>query len=163
MSLMIYFSAENINPTGHYQMKMAVRRAVEATLAYECFAFDTEISVTFCDNAAIRVKNAEYREKDSATDVLSFPMYEKDELEDLLELPVVLGDIVISLECAAEQAKSLGHSTEREVAFLTIHSVLHLLGYDHERSAEEDEDMCRRQRDVIETLYGEKQVEDVKA
>ena len=162
MSLMIYFSAENINPTGHYQMKMAVRRAVEATLAYEGFAFDAEISVTFCDNEAIRVKNAEYRGKDSATDVLSFPMYERDELADPYELPVVLGDIVISLERAAEQAEGLEHSTEREVAFLTIHSVLHLLGYDHERSAEEDEDMCRRQRDVIETLYGKKQVEDAK-
>ena len=163
MNLMIYFSAENIYPKGHYQMKMAVRRAVEATLAYEGFAFDTEISVTFCDNEAIRVKNAEYRGKDSPTDVLSFPMYERDELEEPWENPVVLGDIVISLERAAEQAESLGHSTEREVAFLTAHSVLHLLGYDHERSKEEDEDMCRRQRDVIRGLYDEKQGEDVKA
>ena len=160
MNLMIYFSAENIDPRGHYQMKLAVRRAIEATLAYEDFKFDAELSVTFCDNVAIRVKNSEYRGKDSATDVLSFPMYEREELEDPLEIPVVLGDIVISLERAAEQAEALGHSTEREVAFLAVHSVLHLLGYDHERSKEEDEDMCARQRAVIESLYGEKKEEE---
>ena len=96
--------------------------------------------------------NREYREKDAATDVLSFPMYEADELPkggDADGETVTLGDIVLSVERAAEQAAELGHSTEREIAFLCIHSTLHLLGYDHERGEEEDEDMCRRQREIL--------------
>ena len=122
-------------------------------MTYEHFPFDAEVSLTFCDNASIRAKNAKFRGKDTATDVLSFPMYEREELQHPDELPVFLGDIVISVERAAEQAKMLGHSTEREEVFLAIHSVLHLLGYDHERSPEEDEDMCRRQREILRLVY----------
>ena len=108
------------------------------------------MSVTFTDNEGIRELNREYRNKDSATDVLSFPMYnfldgDTPADEDTAEL----GDIVISLERAKEQAKEIGNSFLHEVAFLTVHSTLHLLGYDHERSAEEEEAQCIAQREII--------------
>lgn len=153
--LFIDFStAEGMPPFG-YRMKMLVRAAIAETLFYERIFFDSEVSVTFCDNAYIKKLNRRYRKKDAATDVLSFPMYEADELpkgSDAGGETVTLGDIVISTERAAAQAAELGHSTEREIAFLAIHSTLHLLGYDHERSPEEDEDMCRRQREIIAKL-----------
>ena len=134
-----------------------VRLAISATLAYEQVYGKAEASVTFCDGPYIRTLNAEYRQKDSETDVLSFPMFDRDE-EDPAEGELIsLGDIVLNLERAAEQAAELGHSTLREVAFLAIHSTLHLLGYDHELSPEDDEDMCRRQRDIVAEI--EKDIE----
>ena len=98
--------------------------------------FDAEISFTFTDNEGIREINRDYRNIDRPTDVLSFPMLEfcddetdvEYETEDGL---VLLGDIVISIERAKEQAQEFGHSLRRELAFLTAHSMLHLLGYDH--------------------------------
>ena len=105
--------------------------------------------MTFVDNERIRTLNRTYRDKDRATDVLSFPQYEPGEAARETDTPVMLGDIVISLERAAEQAQEVGHPFLDEVAFLCIHSTLHLLGYDHERSASEEEDMCRRQREIV--------------
>ena len=124
------------------------------TLAAEGIDFDCEFSLTYTDNEGIRALNREYRNKDSATDVLSFPMFDPDteEIEALDGQPAVLGDIVISLERAAEQAELYGHSFEREVAFLCVHSVLHLLGYDHERSDDEDKLMREKQRAVMHAL-----------
>ncbi|MBR5143801.1 MAG: rRNA maturation RNase YbeY [Clostridia bacterium] len=135
-------------------MKSIVREAILATLDYEDFIYGAEVSVTFCDNEYIRGINLEHRNKDSATDVLSFPMYDLDESEPELnpDGTITLGDIVISLERAAEQAAELGNTLEREVAFLVIHSTLHLLGYDHERSQDDDEAQCLAQRDIIEML-----------
>lgn len=153
MSLMIYFSTENISEKGHYDVKMAIRNGIEATLLAEEFPYDAEVSVLLCDNAAIREKNREYREKDAPTDVLSFPMYLPEELDDPLETPVPLGDIVISLERAQEQAAELGNTPLREIAFLAVHSTLHLLGYDHEASALGEEIMCHKQRLIIGRLY----------
>lgn len=153
MKLLIHFGGEHVPSCGWYAIKQKIREGIAQTLTYEHFPFDAEVSLTFCDNASIRAKNAKFRGKDTATDVLSFPMYEREELQHPDELPVFLGDIVISVERAAEQAKMLGHSTEREEVFLAIHSVLHLLGYDHERSPEEDEDMCRRQREILRLVY----------
>ena len=94
-----------------------------------------EISVTFVDNNRIHELNLQYRDKDSATDVLSFPLgengvYDIDEDNGCK----ILGDIVISMERAMEQAELYGHTLQREVAYLTVHSMLHLLGYDHEAS-----------------------------
>ncbi|MBO8141428.1 MAG: rRNA maturation RNase YbeY [Firmicutes bacterium] len=101
-----------------------------------------EVSVTFVDDSAIRELNRDYRGKDAATDVLSFPLWEPDDIrlirEDprrFPERPLPLGDVVISLETAARQAEEYGHSLGREVAFLCVHGVLHLLGYDHEDDA----------------------------
>lgn len=98
--------------------------------------FDAEISLTFTDNEGIREINCQYRDIDRPTDVLSFPMLEFGEDEEDAEFEtenglVMLGDIVISVERAREQAEELGHSLRRELAFLTAHSMLHLLGYDH--------------------------------
>ena len=131
-----------------------LRRAAAETLDTEGIDFDCEFSITYTDNEGIRALNREYRNKDSATDVLSFPMFdpETEEIEALDGQPAVLGDIVISLERAAEQAELYGHSFEREVAFLCVHSVLHLLGYDHERSADEDKLMREKQRAVMHAL-----------
>ncbi len=153
--LRICFSADEKYTRNAYAIKRIVREAVRATLYYEKFDADAEISVSFVTNESIRKLNLEYREKDSATDVLSFPMYTREEIAEIVpeeEDTVVLGDIVLSLERAEEQAEELGHGFLREVAFLTIHSVLHLLGYDHELSPEEDEIQCAKQREILEAM-----------
>lgn len=132
-------------------MRAVVRKAIFNTLVYEGFDRDVEVSVTFTDNEQIKELNAQYRNKDSATDVLSFPMF-----DDLTSLPpiesVPLGDIVISLERAAVQGYHLYHSLYHEVAFLTVHSTLHLLGYDHETSQEDEDEMFRKQKEIMEII-----------
>ena len=150
-SLNILFSGTKDNLNCGYRLKRIVREAIEKTLFYERFWKDSEVSVTFCDNEYIRKLNKEYRNIDKHTDVLSFPMFEKEELEGIEGQAITLGDIIISLERAKEQAEEIGNSFEKEVAFLTIHSTLHLLGYDHE-SEDEEEEMCRRQREIVSTL-----------
>jgi probable rRNA maturation factor len=136
-----------------YSLKMLVRRAVEATLDHENFKWDAEISVTFCSAEYIRELNRTYRSKDSETDVLSFPMYERDELtESECALGVMLGDVVISVPRVRTQAAELGNTFNGEAAFLAVHSTLHLLGYDHERSAEDDEIQCEKQRRIKEEI-----------
>jgi len=129
-----------------YRLKKAIRTA----LAYEQFSQDVRISLTFTDNEGIRGLNREYRKIDRPTDVLSFPMYTMTEGDyPEADMAAELGDIVLSLERAGEQAKAYGHSFARETAFLVVHSVLHLLGYDHERSADEEKDMFRRQEEIM--------------
>ena len=151
--LYINFSATKRFSEVSYSLKRVVRAAVRATLDYEKFPYDAEVSVTFCDNEYIRGLNNEFRGIDRHTDVLSFPMYESGEFDEAeCSMGAVLGDIVISVERAKEQAAEIGNSFMREVAFLTIHSVLHLLGYDHERSPEDEEEQCRRQKAIIETI-----------
>ena len=151
--LFITFSATKQMPLADYELKKTLRAAILNTLIYEGFESDAEISLTVCDNEYIQSINKQFRDIDRATDVLSFPMYEAGEWEDEGEFgPIPLGDIVISLERTAAQAEELGHSFLREAAFLAIHSTLHLLGYDHERSKEDDEEQCRRQRAVIEMM-----------
>ena len=150
MKLKIYF--ENLSPEKiTYKLKMLVRRAILATLEYEDVEVDLEVSVTFTNNEGIRELNREYRNIDRATDVLSFPQINYDEGEDISD-GEMLGDIVISLERAREQAEEFGHSFERECAFLCAHSTLHLLGYDHELSDEDDADMRRRQSEIMKKL-----------
>lgn len=103
------------------------------------------VSVLITDDEYIRELNRQYREKDSSTDVLSFPLYDEEGELDADEL----GDIVISLERAAAQAEEYGHSIEREVAFLTAHSMLHLMGYDHE---EGEDEMFSKQEEILKQL-----------
>ena len=135
--------------------------AVEEVCAYslrsEGFEDEAQISITFVDNEEIKRINAEHRDIDKVTDVLSFPMLEFDENGEAVadfdfdDGEVVLGDIVISLERAAEQAESYGHSLKREVAFLTAHSMLHLLGYDH-MEPEEEKEMFEKQEKILQSL-----------
>lgn len=116
-------------PTG---IRMLVRRCCNAVLKLEKFEGPAEISVTFTDNAGIRELNRQYRDKDIDTDVLSFPMGENGVWDVDMETGAkILGDIVISMEKARDQAERFGHSFQREVGYLTAHSMLHLLGYDH--------------------------------
>ena len=151
MNLHIYFedSQEKFKVT--YGLKMLVRRAILATLAAEKVTADCEVSVTFTDNEGIRAINRAYREIDAPTDVLSFPLFEESEAGKQL------GDIVLSLERCYEQGEEFGHGFERECAFLTVHSTLHLLGYDHVNSEEEEREMREKQTAVVEAMgYGVK-------
>ena len=151
---MIYFLNDQAIFKITYAQKILVRRAVEATLDYEGYRNNAEVSVTFTDNEKIQKINNEFRGIDKPTDVLSFPLtdYEGADTPFADELDGSLGDIVISLERAKEQADEFGHSFDREIAFLTVHSMLHLLGYDHVNSEAEELDMRRRQSDVLKNM-----------
>ena len=143
------------------EIRDLVRAAVKASLDYMDFEFGTkaEISLMFTDNDEIRQLNREHRNIDRATDVLSFPLLEYDEegnvLDEYMDFnpdgEMFLGDIVISLERAAEQAEEYGHSFEREVGFLTVHSMLHLFGYDH-MTPEDEEEMFGYQEDILNEM-----------
>ena len=152
--LMIYFENSQDKLPISYKLKRLVRLSVEATLAHEGYRNSCEVSVTFTDDEGIRKLNRNFRKIDSATDVLSFPLFDFDGGEEppVDELENMLGDIVVSLERAQAQANEFGHSFEREVAFLCVHSTLHLLGYDHVNSEEEELDMRRRQTAIMERL-----------
>jgi probable rRNA maturation factor len=147
MTLRIYFENMQSSEPVTYGMKMLIRSAILATLDYEGKQGHSEVSVTFTDNEGIRAINREYREKDAPTDVLSFPLFEES-----ADGTRMLGDIVISLEKCRAQAEEFGHSFERECAFLTVHSTLHLLGYDHVNSEEEDKDMRKRQTAIVDAM-----------
>ena len=129
--------------------RVLIRRAVKAAIKSEAFDRPCEVSVTIVDNEEIHTINLEHRGIDRPTDVLSFPMFDED-FDD--GEACVLGDIVISLEKAKEQAESYGHSIEREIAFLTVHSVLHLLGYDHEEGKAEESEMFEKQEKILEAM-----------
>ena len=120
----------------------------------ELYGLDNaEVSITFTDNKHIHEINREYRKVDRPTDVISFALNEGDEPEIEGGAPVnVLGDIIISVEKAVEQASDYGHSVEREVAFLTVHGMLHLLGYDH--IEEEDRKEMRQEEDFVMEKLG---------
>jgi probable rRNA maturation factor len=147
MKLRIYFENSQENERVTYALKMLVRESILAALAYEKVKEDCEVSVTFTDNEGIRAINREYRGKDAPTDVLSFPLFESDGAGTKM-----LGDIVLSLEKCRAQAEEFGHSFERECAFLTVHSTLHLLGYDHETGEEDERDMRERQTAIVKKM-----------
>lgn len=152
---MIYFTNDQEEEAVTYKLKWLMRRAVIATLDHEQYTNPCEVSLTFTDNKKIHALNLQYRHVDKPTDVLSFPLtdYSGESEEPVADEPLIsLGDIVISLEKAREQATTYGHSFEREVAFLCVHSMLHLLGYDHETSEEEEQDMRLRQHKIMEEM-----------
>lgn len=137
-------------PTG---LRMLIRRCCNAVLRMEKFEGSVEVSVTFVNNEQIKEYNAQYRNKNIETDVLSFPMGENGVYDVNPETGAeILGDIVISIEKAQEQAKAYGHSLQREVGFLTAHSMLHLLGYDHENNNLERVRMREKEELVMEQL-----------
>lgn len=155
MNMKVVYENAQSNIALTYKLKMLVRRAIEATLDYEQYENPCEVSVTFTDNEEIHKLNMQFRGVDRPTDVLSFPLFDYEgETEEppVDELIGMLGDIVLSLEQAELQAAEYAHSFEREVAFLVVHSMLHLLGYDHETGEEDEADMRRRQREIMEIL-----------
>lgn len=125
---------------------LEIEKAVKAVLKVEKCEGDFEVSVSFVSNDEIRELNREYRNVDSETDVLSFPM-DDDKFNGIS----ILGDIVLSTQKIIEQAKDFGHSLEREMLYLTVHSMLHLLGYDH-MNATEKEEMRLREKDIMKEL-----------
>ena len=131
-------------------IRILIRRSCNAVLAIEEFEQPCEVSVTFVDNEHIAELNGEFRNKPQPTDVLSFPLGEDDTYDmDQETGSLLLGDIVISLEKAMEQAELYGHSLQREVAFLTVHSMYHLLGYDHENGGREAQIMREKEEKVL--------------
>ena len=116
----------------------------------------SEVSVTIVSNESIQEINKTYRGKDQATDVISFAMEEMGEGEmeiaETSDLPRILGDIVISIDKAREQAEEYGHSLKRELGFLAVHGFLHLLGYDH-MTADDEKRMFTRQENILDS-YG---------
>lgn len=133
------------------EMQTLLARACKESLDYEEFEPDCEISLSIVSDEEIHSINRQFRNIDSPTDVLSFPQltFEEGEEADVNENgEIVLGDIIISIDKAKEQAKEYGHSLERELAFLAVHSMLHLMGYDH-MEKDEEEDMFRRQKEIL--------------
>ncbi len=139
-------------------------RVMEECLDYEECPYETEISLLLTDNDQIRQINREFRHMDAATDVLSFPAIDLRAPGDFTDLEeasedyfhpetgeLILGDIVISVERAMAQAEEYGHSLIRELAFLTAHSMLHLMGYDH-MEEEERQTMEAKQEEILQKL-----------
>ena len=140
-----------------------IRRCIQQTLQAEGINTQCEINVLVTDDAGIRIINKESRDLDKATDVLSFPMFQLEagnppadwsEYTDPESGLVPLGDMCISLERAVAQAKEFGHSTRREVGYLTIHSMLHLLGYDHLDEGEQKRQMRGREEAIAASIPG---------
>ncbi|MBR6564716.1 MAG: rRNA maturation RNase YbeY [Clostridia bacterium] len=135
------------------EARALIRKACSAVLKYEQFVGDAEVDVTVVGDEKIHEINLEHRNIDSPTDVLSFPLgedgiYDKNPMTDAF----MLGDIVISTDRAKYQADLYGHSIEREIAFLTVHSMLHLLGYDHVNGEEERAIMREKEEAVLEIM-----------
>ena len=132
---------------------MLIRRCCNAVLVNEHFEGSAEISVRFVDDEIIHELNREYRHVDRSTDVLSFPLGENGEYDINHDTGAkVLGDIVMSMQHAVMQADLYGHSLQREIAFLTVHSMLHLLGYDHEAEGLERVRMREKEEAVLTQL-----------
>ncbi len=152
--LTIDFCAEYCKENDLRELFGLIFASAECSLEFMGFIRDCDISVTVTDNIHIHELNREYRGVDRPTDVLSFPMYSftDDDMPEEGPAPVVLGDIVISAERAKEQAVEYGHSFQREISFLTVHSVLHLLGYDHEVSEKAENEMFSLQDKIMDKL-----------
>lgn len=134
-------------PTG---IRLLIRRSCTAVLQMEEFDGAAEVSVRFVDNEQIKELNNTYRNIDRETDVLSFPLGENGEYDINHDTGAkMLGDIVISMEKAVEQAELYNHPLQREVSFLTVHSMLHLLGYDHEAGGIEEVRMREKEETVL--------------
>lgn len=128
------------------EMEDLIEKVIKEALNVEGKSEDYEVSISFVDNNEIKTLNRDYRGVDNETDVLSFP------IEDQFEFSTpILGDIIISLEKADEQAKEYGHTLEREVAYLTAHSMFHLMGYDH-MNDEEKLIMRNKEKQVMKNL-----------
>lgn len=149
-----------VNIVSHYKSvklpagtRLLIRKACNATLEFEGFVNPAEVDVTLVSDEEIKTMNNQFRNIDSATDVLSFPLG-ADGVFDINPSTnaYMLGDIVISVDHALSQADLYGHGIEREIAFLTVHSMLHLLGYDHVNGGLEQTIMREKEEAVLEAL-----------
>ena len=124
-----------------------IQNAIKTSLEHLGYGLNYEISISIVNEEEIRKLNKEYRNNDSVTDVLSFPLFEREDIPE----EGMLGDIVICVERVKEQAKDFNHSEERELIYLTVHSLLHLLGYDHN---EEDDklEMRTKEKEIMKKL-----------
>lgn len=129
------------------EMEKLISNSLQTGLEHLGYGSDYEISITIVDEEEIRQLNHEYRSVDKVTDVLSFPLYERDEIPE----SGMLGDIVICSQRVKEQAEEFGHSEEREFIYLSIHSLLHLLGFDH---IEEDDriEMRSKEKEIMKEI-----------
>ncbi len=128
-----------------------IEKITKVALEYEKFTGDGEISLSLVNDSQIHELNLKYRKKDCKTDVLSFRLQDfraGDYISVLENEYIILGDIVISTQTAISQAKEYGHSLDRELAFLTVHGVLHLLGYDH-MNDEDEKEMFLKQNEIL--------------
>ena len=133
--------------------RMLLRRACTAVLDYEKFENNAEVTINFVDDELIKQYNVKFRNIDKSTDVLSFPLGEDGIYDENPENGnKMLGDIVLSLEHAVEQANSFGHTLNRELAYLTVHSMLHLLGYDHVNGGIEQTIMREHEEAILAKL-----------
>ncbi len=138
------------------KFRRRITDAAKAVLDAEGIEEECELSVLITDDTGIRLINLEHRQVDRPTDVLSFPMGDTDPVTGRY----VLGDMVLDLERARAQGKELGHGEDREISYLTVHSVLHLLGYDHEDEGEMKRQMRAREKVIMKTLgLGEDEIE----
>ena len=134
-------------------IRLLIRRCCTAVLDAENFEGSAEVSVSFINNQEIKELNAQYRGKDIETDVLSFPLGENGNYDVNHETGAkMLGDIVISVEKAVSQAELYGHTLQREIGFLTVQSMLHLLGYDHENGGLEATLMREKEEEILSRL-----------
>ncbi len=153
MKLKVYIRNNQRKVKPPVGLRLLVRKCCQAVLTYEKFDGDAEVSVSFVDNEEIRKLNRTFRNKDKSTDVLSFPLGENGVYDVNCETGAkLLGDVVISMETAVKQAYMYGHSLEREVGFLTVHSMLHLLGYDHETSPLDAAIMREKEEEILSEI-----------
>lgn len=155
---------KEVNTNFDFDCEALAKDVITFTIDHEEFPYEAEVNLTLVDNEEIHTINREYRNIDRPTDVLSFPMLSYEAAGDFSKLEddyddnfnpdtgeILLGDIVISVDKVAEQAESYGHSQKREYAFLIVHSMLHLFGYDH-MTPEEAADMEAKQRQILDEI-----------
>ena len=147
----LYINAEETPDLLTEALEQLIRQTIKKTLESDDFEEDVEVSLTCVTPENMRTLNAQHRQKDTVTDVLSFPQYDEDGFMVDEDNQVVLGDVVICLERAKMQALSFGHPYEREVCYLVCHSILHLLGYDHE-SQKDKADMRAKEKKIMSTM-----------
>ena len=128
------------------EIKNLIEKSIAAVLKVENLDENVEVSVSFVGDEEIRDLNRDYRGVDKSTDVLSFPMD-----DEFIIVSRILGDVIINTRRVMEQAKELGHSNERELSYLTVHSILHLLGYDHMED-EDKREMREREKLAMKEL-----------
>lgn len=155
---------EEVTVPFDFEYESLAKEVISFTIDHENFPYESEVNLTLTDNDGIHEINKMYRQIDRPTDVLSFPMLSYEAAGDFSKLEddyddnfnpdtgeIMLGDIVISVDKVLEQAESYGHTPRREYAFLIVHSMLHLFGYDH-MTPEEAVQMEAKQRQILEEM-----------